>query len=265
MKVDRISPAHAYAQRVAPSLLGVARRVIALAGIEEGQTILDAGTNTGLGAFLAASRVGEEGTVVALDPDPDFLAVAEARATAAGYGEIRWQAGALGVLKFAEEAFDHSISVHALDLAPEPVTLIEELRRVTVERGVVVVSTWGAKHGNEWLVEVERAVRRYGGVTLPSPAPASEPGNLEVLMQASGFDDIEAVRYPDHLRMGSVEDVWEWVKAVRSWSEALAGLSEGVSVHVVEHLRDEFGARIRGGELLVGREICIVRGVVPTA
>lgn len=49
MKVDRISPAHAYAQRVAPSLLGVARRVIALAGIEEGQTILDAGTNTGLG------------------------------------------------------------------------------------------------------------------------------------------------------------------------------------------------------------------------
>jgi ubiquinone/menaquinone biosynthesis C-methylase UbiE len=265
VKVDRISPAHAYAQRVAPSLLGVARRVIALAGIEEGQTILDAGTNTGLGAFLAASRVGEDGTVVALDPDPDFLAVAEARATAAGYGEIRWQAGALGVLKFAEEAFDHSISVHALDLAPEPVTLIEELRRVTVERGVVVVSTWGAKHGNEWLVEVERAVRRYGGVTLPSPAPASEPGNLEVLMQASGFDDIEAVRYPDHLRMGSVEDVWKWVKAVRSWSEALAGLSEGVSVRVLEHLRDEFGDRIRGGELLVGREICIVRGVVPTA
>jgi SAM-dependent methyltransferase len=261
--MERSERAERYARVVAPSLLGVARRAVAAAGIEPEGSVLDAGANTGLAAFLAATVVGPDGSVVAIDPAAEYLAVGEARATAAGYGAIRWQAIALGVLPFAHESFDAVLSVHALNLVSEPMVYLEELRRVTVEGGSVVVATWGAPRENEWLGAIDRAVNRAGGPPLPRLAVAAEPGNLEALMQAAGLTDLEGVRFGDPLRVAGVGGLWEWATALRGWSEILTALDEDVQARAQDRLSREFEGRTRGGELAIGREMTMVRATVP--
>jgi|GEM_PF-6131609 SAM-dependent methyltransferase len=255
--------AEQYARVVAPTLLGVARRAVAASGIEAAGSLLDAGANTGLAAFLAATVVGPDGSVVAIDPDEAFLAVGEARATAAGYRAIRWQAMALGVLPYAHESFDASVSVHAMDLMVDPVLLIEELRRVTVEGGAVVVANWGAPRENEWIGAVERAVGRAGGPTLPRAAVVAEPGNLEALMQAAGLGEVEGVRFGDPLRVQGIDGLWQWVAGLRPWADVLARLDDDVRMRAKDRLAREFEGRTRGGELAIGREMTLVRATVP--
>ena len=252
-----------YARVVVPSLLGVARRAVAAAAIEPAGSVLDAGANTGLAAFLAATVVGPDGSVVAIDPDAAYLAVGEARASAAGYRAIRWQPMTLGVLPFAHESFDAVLSVHALTLVADPVVYLEELRRVTVEGGSVVVATWGAPRENEWIGAVERAVSRAGGPMLPRVAVVAEPGNLEALVQAAGLAEVEGVRFGDPLRVSGVDGLWEWATALRAWSEVLSSLNEEVKARARDRLAREFEGRTRGGELAIGREMTMVRATVP--
>lgn len=261
--METTEKAERYARIVAPSLLGVARRAVAAAGIEPAGSVLDAGANTGLAAFLAATVVGPDGTVVAIDPDAAFLQTGEARATAAGYRAIRWQAMALGTLPFAHESFDAVVSVHALALAADPMILLEELRRVTVEGGAVVVATWGAPRENEWIGAIERAVGRAGGPTLPRVAVVAESGNLEALVQAAGMAGVEGIRFSDPLRVAGIDGLWEWAGALRLWSDPLSELSADVNARARDRLAREFDGRTRGGELVIGREMTMVRATVP--
>jgi SAM-dependent methyltransferase len=261
--MDISERAERYARVVAPTLLGVARRAVAATGIEPAASILDAGTNTGLAAFLAATVVGPDGTIVAVDPEEAFLAVGKARAYAAGYRAISWQAFALGTLPFAHESFDAAMSVHALNLVADPVTFLEELRRVTVEGGTVVVATWGAPRENEWIGAIERAVSRAGGPTLPRVATIAEAGNIEALMQATGLVDVDGARYGDPLRVAGIGALWEWAVSLRPWTALLSGLDADVQARARDRLAREFEGRTRGGELSIGREMTIVRATVP--
>lgn len=260
--MERSDRAEQYARFVAPTMLGVARRAIALAGLEAGGAVLDAGANTGVVAFLAATIVGHDGTVVAVDPSHEYLGVGEARATAAGYRGIRWQASSLAVLPYAHESFDAAFSVHALSLVDDPMALLEELRRVTVEGGAVVVATWGSRRGNEWMGAVERAARWAGLETLPPIAPVSEEGNLEALMQAAGLEGVEGLRFSEPLRVAGIDGLWQWVTALRPWAGAFEDLEESVATRARDRLAQEFDGRTRAGELRVGREMTIVRATV---
>lgn len=255
--------AESYARVVAPTLLGVARRAVAAAGIEPAGSVLDAGSNTGLAAFLAATVVGPDGTVVAVDPDEAYLAVGEARATAAGYRAIRWQAMPLETFPYAHESFDATLSVHAINLVADPVVYLEELRRVTVEGGAVVVATWGAPRENEWIGALERALSRAGGPRLPRAAVVAEPGNLEALMQGAGLADVEGVRFGDPLRVAGIDGLWEWIAALRPWAGVIAGLDGAVQARARDWLAREFDGRTLGGELAIGREMTMVRATVP--
>ena len=45
----------------------------ALAGIKEGETVVDLGSGAGFDCFLAAKRVGATGRVIGVDMTPDML------------------------------------------------------------------------------------------------------------------------------------------------------------------------------------------------
>ena len=52
----------------------------AIAGLKEGETVLDLGCGGGLDAFLAAQRVGPKGKVIGLDMTPEMVAKAKTNA-----------------------------------------------------------------------------------------------------------------------------------------------------------------------------------------
>jgi SAM-dependent methyltransferase len=258
--------ARRYAQHVAPTFVTLARRAVDLAEIETGNSVLDLYAATGLAAFLAAERASRDGSVVGLDPSPHLLDVARERSASVGYEFISWQEGDPAQLTFADESFDAVLCIQALTTVARPDAVLEEARRVLVEGGRLVVTLWGARAFNDWMALVDDALRRSGG--LPAGAPArptglSQPGNLEVLLQAAGLTDIEVARVPDRMRLQGVEGFWEWCRASGIWGSALDTLAPAARDRAVAALERTLGPDVREGELAVNREIVYARAIAP--
>lgn len=258
--------ARRYAQYVAPTFVRLARRAVELAEIEAGQTVLDVGTGTGLAAFLAGERAGRDGAVIGLDASPAMLAVAGERSAAVGYDFIRWQQGDAAQLTFADESFDAVLCVQVLMLLPRPDAALEEMRRVLVEGGRVVITLWGTKAGNEWIGILEGALRGAAPEVRPPPSfGLAQPGNLEALLQTTGFDQIEAARVPDRMRFQGAEGFWQWACATGRWGPVLMALSPPVQERVRAALETSLASRLRDGEVTVGREVVYARAVAPAS
>lgn len=260
--------AHAqrYAQFVAPTFVTLARRAVDLAQIEPGHSVLDLCTGTGIAAFLAAERAGREGSVIGLDISPAMLAIAQQRATAVGYEHIHWQVGDAQHLTYADESFDAVLCVQGLMLLDRPDAALDEIRRVLVEGGRLVLTLWGTRAGNEWSALLEDALRRGApGHRAPSQYALSQPGNLEVLLQANGFEEIDVVRVPDRMRMQGLDAFWGWCLSAGRWGQLLMSLPEETRARVRAALDRDLSPQMREGEVAVEREIVYARAIAPAA
>lgn len=250
------------AHSVAPTFVTIARRVVDLAEIAPGHTVLDVHTGTGIAAFLAVERAGREGSVIGMDSSPALLTIARERSAAVGYEHILWQEGNAAALTYATDSFDAVLCMHGLVRVPNPLSVLDEFRRVLVEGGRVALSSWSTRASNEWQGFLDAAVRTTGHQLSVASGPA-QPGNIEALLQSAGFIDVEAVRLPDVLRFPGVAAFWDWVTALPPWAEAIAALPAAAQARTSEALLALLAPRERGGELVLGRETVYARAVAP--
>lgn len=110
-----------------------ARVLTDLIGDTHGRAVLDAGTGTGRAALLLA-RAGA--AVTAVDASSEMLAIARRRAIEEG-ATIRFLAGDLHALEFADRSFDVAVSFRVIMHAPRWELCIGELCRVA-DRLVIV-------------------------------------------------------------------------------------------------------------------------------
>ncbi len=61
----------------------------ALAGLKEGETVLDLGAGAGLDCFLASQKVGPTGRVIGVDMTPDMVGLARANAAKIGAANVK--------------------------------------------------------------------------------------------------------------------------------------------------------------------------------
>ena len=76
-----------------------------LAGLRPGMKVLDVGCGAGDVSFLAASMVGESGSVTGVDLSPETVALARSRASQAGAKNVTFEAGDITKLAY-ERTFD---------------------------------------------------------------------------------------------------------------------------------------------------------------
>ena len=264
--MDEMDLARRYAQHVAPTFVTVARRALDLAGVESGNTVLDLGTATGIGAFFAAERAGRDGSVIGLDPSGAMLELARERSTAVGYDYIRWQQGEPAPLTYADESFDAVLCLQALHTFANPFAVLEEVRRVLVEGGRLALTLWSTRAANDWMGLVDHALRHGApGVPPPGTLPLSQPGNVEALLQAAGFEEVEAARALDRMRFHGVDAFWEYVRALPHWGVVLDSLTPERRAGVQARLTETLAPFTREEEIAIGRELLYVRAVAPEA
>jgi ubiquinone/menaquinone biosynthesis C-methylase UbiE len=107
-----------------------------LAGLGPGMKVLDVGCGAGDVSFLAASIVGERGSVVGVDQNADALALANNRRQAAKLSNVSFEQGDITRLPH-EEAFDAVIGRLVILYLGDPAAGVRAFARYLVPGGLI--------------------------------------------------------------------------------------------------------------------------------
>ena len=164
---------------------------VALATIEEGETIVDLGSGAGFDAFLAAQRVGESGKVIGVDMTPEMLGKARANAAKAGYSNVEFRLGEIEHLPVADDSVDAIISNCVINLAPDKRSVFQDAYRVLKAGGRIMVSDLVLER------ELTQAVRESAAALVACIAGAVSTEQYLGAIRDAGFESIEVVEKKD--------------------------------------------------------------------
>jgi ubiquinone/menaquinone biosynthesis C-methylase UbiE len=124
------------------------RRVLDLAAVGDGQSLLDVGCGTGTLALEAAAHLGPAGRVAGIDPAPRQVARAQAKARRKGM-LIDFQVGSIDALPFPDASFDAVTSTLVMHHLPADLKQrgLAEILRVLRPEGRLVVADFIASTG----------------------------------------------------------------------------------------------------------------------
>ena len=143
----------------------VTEQMLAASRPQPGERVLELACGPGGVGIAAARLVAPGGEVVLSDVVAEMTAIAAARATAAGAGNV--QARVLDIERIDEPdaSYDVVLCREGLMFAPDPARAASEIRRVLRPGGRVAVAVWGPRERNPWLGLVFDAVSAQTGDT----------------------------------------------------------------------------------------------------
>lgn len=113
---------------------------VALASLQEGDTVLDLGSGAGVDCFLAARKVGRTGRVIGVDMTPEMLEKARGNAEKSGYKNVEFRLGEIENLPVADASVDIVISNCVINLSFEKGKVFNEILRVLRPGGRFMIS-----------------------------------------------------------------------------------------------------------------------------
>jgi SAM-dependent methyltransferase len=102
----------------------------AMAGIAEGETVLDLGSGAGLDCFLAAKQVGARGRVIGLDMTDEMLTLADTNRDKLGITNVEFRKGEMEAMPVADASVDVILSNCVINLSPDKDAVFRESARV---------------------------------------------------------------------------------------------------------------------------------------
>lgn len=180
------------ADRMIPRL---GARLVELAGVADGQRVLDVAAGTG-NAALPAAATGAE--VTALDITPELLEIGARRARAAGL-TVRWVHGDAEGLPFDSSSFDRVLSCVGVQFCGDHPAAASELVRVCRPGGAIALVAWTP---DGFLGQVLGTVGRATGTAGSRPSPLAW-GSEEGVAGLFGDHVSEVAFDREHLTMAA--------------------------------------------------------------
>jgi ubiquinone/menaquinone biosynthesis C-methylase UbiE len=188
------TPAEMFDRYFGPTIFGPwARVLLEHATPLPGERVLDLACGTGTVARQVAPVVGVNAKVVAVDINPDMLAVARSHPAPPG-ATIEWRVGDASSLDLPDGAFDLALCQQGLQFFPDRAAALREVRRVLTGSGRLVLNVWQALDRHPVFQALCEAEARHLGVALADVAtPWSLPDDVQLraLMSEAGFQRVE--------------------------------------------------------------------------
>jgi SAM-dependent methyltransferase len=204
------APAEAYDLNIGRYSRGLARALMAAAGVRAGESALDVGCGPGgltteLAAVLGAERVA------AADPSAPFAEACGARVPGA-----RVEVAPAEALPFADGAFDHALAQLVVNFMSDPPAGVREMARVTRAGGTVSAAVW------DYAGEMTLLRRFWDAAVALDPAAADRdegrmpfcaPGPLRALWSGAGLAGVEVAPAVVSAGYDGFGDLWRGLEA----------------------------------------------------
>ncbi|HJZ73711.1 MAG TPA: methyltransferase domain-containing protein [Vicinamibacterales bacterium] len=166
-------------------------RIISLAGLRDGDAVLDVGCGTGTLAIAASRHVGAAGSVQGIDPSPPMIARARRKAAKAAV-DTRFQVAVAESLPFPDATFDVVFSTLMLHHLPRTTRqqCAAEIKRVLKSDGRVLAVDFGRPNRRGFLARFHR----HGYVDVEDIVRLLEEAGLRPIRQgAVGMNNLNFV------------------------------------------------------------------------
>ncbi|KAI0120689.1 ubiE/COQ5 methyltransferase [Xylariales sp. AK1849] len=159
---------------------------IAIAGLREGETVIDLGSGAGFDVFQAATKVGGNGRVIGVDMNKEMLAKANKIKDDLGRENVQFVESRITSIDLPSSYADVVISNCVINLVPkeEKHRVFEEIFRLLKPGGRVAVSDILTKG------PLPERVRNDVALYVGCIAGASEVGEYEEYLRMAGFEEI---------------------------------------------------------------------------
>ena len=147
----------------------VSERMLDLAGLREGQRVLDLASGRGEPSLRAAGRVGPTGQVLGVDLQERLLAVARERAARAGLSNVEFRAMDAETVDDVAHGFDVATVRWGLMYLRSPERALAAVRRALQPHAPFVAALWAEPERVPWSTLPRSVTARY------APFPAFDP------------------------------------------------------------------------------------------
>lgn len=195
----------AYEEYLVPAIfVPWGNRLVELAGLRGGESVLDVACGTGIVARLAAAALGNAKQVIGLDLNPGMLAVA-----ADNEAGIEWREGSAEDLPFEDGKFAALFCQFSLQFFQDRVKALAEFYRVLAPGGRFLLSLPCAiEHwpgANALATSLQQHVGGDAAAIIRAPFSLNDIGTLRGLIETAGFSEIEIEAVDQGLHFLSAE------------------------------------------------------------
>jgi SAM-dependent methyltransferase len=207
------------------------RRMVEIAGIGLGASVLDVCTGRGASLLPAAEAVGPHGSVTGIDLSPAMVwetARELARLNMPANVQVRQMDGEH--LEFADESFDHVLCGFALFFFPQPAQVMSEFRRVLKPEAEVCIGLWDRLLEEQWTWMLD-LVKTHLPPEIPratdtgtGSAPVFDTAEgLIAILQDAGFEDPRVVSEAADFVYADEQEYWAtlWSNGMRQYLEKI--------------------------------------------
>jgi len=160
---------------------------LALAGLKEGEVVLDLGSGGGFDCFLARAQVGETGYVIGVDMTPEMVNLARNNAKKSGYPNIEFRLGEIEHLPVADGSVDVIISNCVINLSLDKEQVFREAFRVLKPGGRLSTSDVVA------IAQLPENIKQDLHLIASCIGGAEYVEDLRVMLQNAGFTEIRMI------------------------------------------------------------------------
>ncbi len=183
------------------------RTLVTIAGVRDGEAILDVGSGTGA-LTVAAAAAAPSSRVVGIDVTEPYVAYARARHSRP---LIAFEVGDAQKLRFATDTFDRTLSLLVVNFIPDPARALDEMIRVTKPGGTVTAAVWDYGQGMEMLRvfwDEAIAIRPDLDARDERHQPLCRRGELGDLWRRRGLLDVKEEALTIATTFASFDDYW---------------------------------------------------------